>query len=123
MKLSLKSYAENLRDELDDFAETLRHQVTYCETDSNYVFRVQFIPCGDPCVIPQMEVEHNELKVFADAPDRVKAFICNHMRAKTFYEPECFWLIRGKAGSAEEIIAWHDAGLVINQILAVRNKR
>ena len=117
--MKLKPYAENLRDELDDFAKTIRHQVTYCETDNSYVFRVQFIPCS----IPQMEVEYNELKVFADAPDRVKAFICNDIKTKTFYESECFWLIRGKAVSVEKILAWLDAGLVIDQILASRNSR
>lgn len=117
IKLNLKTYAEELRDELDDFAEPLRHAIAYCETESSYVFRVEFVKDSST----QIEVELNEVKVFADAPDSVKE--CTQrtgkqLGAKTFYESECFWIVRNKNfGSVEKLIAWHDAGLVINQIL------
>lgn len=115
--LNLKGYAESLRDELDEFAEPLRHAIAYCETESSYVFRVEFVRDSD-----RIEVELNELKVFADAPDNVKEFAQltgKRIGAKTFYEWDCFWIVRSKNfGTVEELIAWHDAGLVINQILA-----
>lgn len=114
--MKLKIYAEFLRDELDEFAEPLRHAIAYCETESSYVFRVDFVKGGD-----LTEVEANELKVFADAPDKVKQFaqrIGKQFGAKTFYKTDCLWIVRNKDfGSVEEVFAWHDAGLVINQIL------
>ena len=117
INLNLKTYAEKLRDELDDFAEPLRHAIAYCETESSYLFRVEFVRDS---YYAQIEVELNEVK-FADAPDSVKQLAQRtgkRLRAKTFYESDCFWVIRSKNfGSVEELIAWHDAGLVINQIL------
>ena len=117
IEINLKSYAEELRDELDDFAEQLRHAIAYCETESSYVFRVEFVKDSST----QIEVELNEVKVFADAPDSVKQLAQRTGKqrgAKTVYESDCFWVIRSKNfGRVEELIAWHDAGLVINQIL------
>jgi len=114
--INLKSYAESLRDELDEFAEPLRHAIAYCETESSYVFRVEFVKDSDT-----LEVELNKVKVFADAPDSVKQLAQRtgkRLGAKTFYESDCFWVIRSKNfGRVEELIAWHDAGLVISQIL------
>lgn len=116
--INLKSYAESLRDELDEFAEPLRHAIAYCETESSYVFRVEFVKDS---YYAQIEVELNESKVFADAPDSVKQLAQRtgkRLGAKTFYESDCFWVIRSKNfGRVEELIAWHDAGLVISQIL------
>ena len=125
MTFNTQAYAENLRDQLDDFVEGMRHKIFYGETIENYVFKIKYIP--QTTDIAPMPVEQWEHEVFHDMPDRVLEFCSNPRKripAKLFPFSSFYYLVRSKDfGSVEEVLSWHDAGLMISQILAMRNER
>jgi hypothetical protein len=124
MTFNKKTYAENLRDELDDFTEGMRHKISCGETIENYVFKIKYIPKTND--LAPIAVECHEYEVFHDMPDRVLEFSSTsgkRMTAKIFHEGDLSYLIRSKDfGSVEEVVSWHDAGLMISQILAMRGE-
>lgn len=125
MTFNQKAYAQSLRDELDDFAEVVRHKIMYGQTLENYVFKIQYISQSGGDILP-IEVENHEYEVFHDMPERVLEFSSTsgkRMSAKIFHEGDRSYLIRSKDfGTVEEVVSWHDAGLMISQILSSRNE-